>query len=161
MKRVLRWTLVLLLPATLLSACWLPGRTTYTAFNLTCCTKADLDRLWQPGTTVELHWMVESASVSKLNPTHRVSITAVLGGPYSDQDALKRAIQQTPSGEATHAVQGSVIAMDDRAPPPTRPVTTFLLPTDLPPGYYDLTLIWVDQDGGTLDPLRSVRVGTQ
>lgn len=54
-----------------------------------------------------------------------------------------------------------VIAMDDRAPPSTTPVTTFLLPTDLPPGYYDLTLYWVDQDGGTGDPLRSVRVGTQ
>jgi hypothetical protein len=51
--------------------------------------------------------------------------------------------------------------MDDRAPPSTTPVTTFLLPTDLPPGYYDLTLIWMDQDGGTGDPLRSVRVGTQ
>ena len=67
---------------------------TYTAYNLTCCTKADIDRLWQPGTSVELHWMVESASVSKLNPTHRVSITANLSGPYSDQDSLKRAIQQ-------------------------------------------------------------------
>ena len=161
MRRVLLWTLVLLLPATLLSACWLPGRTTYTAYNLTCCTQADIDRLWQPGTTVELHWKVESASVSKLNPTHRVSTTAFLGGPYSDLAALNLAIQGAPSDEATHTVQGSVIAMDDRAPPSTTPVTTFLLPTDLPAGYYDLTLYWVDQDGGTGDPLHSVRVGTQ
>jgi hypothetical protein len=127
---------------------------------LTCCTRADLDRLWQPGTTVELRWKVESAIVSKLNPTHRVSTTANLSGPYSDPAAVNQAIQRGSAGVMS-SVQGSFIDMDDRAPPPTTPVTTFLLPADLPPGYYDLTLIWVDQDGDTIDPLRSVRVGTQ
>jgi hypothetical protein len=148
-RRVLRWTLVLLLLATLLYAGKLS--VTYTAYNLTCCTQADIDRLWQPGTTVELHWMVESRTRIKVldqvlfdvssPPDHRVVITADL------------------TGAAT--VHGSVIAMDDRTPPSTTPVTTFLLPTDLPPGYYNLGLYWSYRDGGIGDPTNLVRVGTQ
>ena len=50
--------------------------------------------------------------------------------------------------------------MDDRTRPSTTPVTTFVLPADLPPGYYDLILIWEDGNGGTGDPHNIVRDGT-
>ena len=50
--------------------------------------------------------------------------------------------------------------MDDRTRPSTRPVTTFVLPADLPPGYYDLIVYWWDGNGGTGDPTNIVRVGT-
>jgi hypothetical protein len=155
-RRVLRWTLVLLLTATLLYAGKLS--VTYTAYNLTCCTQADIHRLWQPGTTVELHWMVESRTRIKVldqllfdvssPPDHRVVITAFLTGPAT-------------AGLGYRTVHGSVIAMDDRTPPSTTPVTTFLLPTDLPPGYYNLGLDWSYRDGGIGDPTNFVRVGTQ
>ena len=172
MRRVLRWTLILLLPATVLSVWLVPGLVTDSPYSLTCCTQADINRPWQPGTTVDLHWTVESESVANLldrvfdkfeNPTHKVSITAFLSGPYSDLAGLKLAIMTgAPTGdhppEAT--VHGSVIAMDDRTRPSTTPVTTFVLPADLPPGYYDLTLLWVDQNGGTGDSTNIVRVGT-
>ncbi len=157
MERLLRWTLVLLLPATLLTACGLPGpkAVTYTGYYLTCCTQADIDQPWKPGTTVELHWIVESFSRTTVNPTHKAVATAVLTGPYSDVPTLKHA-----SG-ATHSVKGSVIAMDDRTPPSTTPVTTFLLPPDLPPGYYNLNFKWDFGDGSSADSGSIVRVGTQ
>jgi hypothetical protein len=148
-RRVLRWTLVLLLTATLLYAGKLS--VTYTAYNLTCCTQADIDRLWQPGATVELHWMVESRTRIKGNPemgSDGVVITADLTGPAT-------------AGLGYRTVHGSVIAMDDRTPPSTTPVTTFLLPTDLPPGSYNLGLMWQYRDGGIGDPTHFVRVGTQ
>jgi hypothetical protein len=50
--------------------------------------------------------------------------------------------------------------MDDLTRPSTTLVTTFVLPADLPPGYYDLTLIWEDGNGDTGDPTNIVRVGT-
>jgi hypothetical protein len=156
-RRILRWALALLLPVTLLTGCMLPGSkaVTYTGYFLTCCTQADINQLWQPGSTVELHWIVESASRTTVNPTHKAIVTAVLMGPYSDVTTLKQA-----SG-ATHAVQGSVIAMDDRTPPSTTPVTTFLLPADLPPGYYNLNLKWDFGDGSSAGSGSIVRVGTQ
>ena len=171
MRRVLRWTLILLLPATVLSVWLVPGLVTDSTYSLTCCTQADINRPWQPGTNVDLHWTVESESGANLlldrvfetNPTHKVSITALLSGPYSDLAGVKQNIQGgSPLGDhpATADVHGSVIAMDDRTRPSTTPVTTFVLPADLPPGYYDLILLWEDGNGGTGDPTNIVRVGT-
>jgi hypothetical protein len=165
-RRVLRWTLVLLLPATVLSVWLVPGLVTESTYNLTCCTQADINRPWQPGTTVDLHWTVESDNllhrVFDKNPTHKVFITAQLSGPYSDLAGLKQIILTGGAGAPGGAtVHGSDIAMDDRTRPSTTPVTTFVLPADLPPGYYDLTLSWVDGNGGTGDPTNIVRVGTQ
>jgi hypothetical protein len=164
-RRVFRWTLILLLPATVLSVWLVPGLVTDSPYSLTCCTQADINRPWQPGTTVDLHWTVASDNlfdrVFDKNPTHKVFITALLSGPYSDLAGLKQIILVAGAGAGgSSAVHGSVIAMDDRTRPSTTPVTTFVLPADLPPGYYDLVLIWEDGNGGTGDPTNIVRVGT-
>lgn len=157
MRRFLRWALALYLAVTLVTACGLPGPNpvTYTAYQLTCCTKADIDRLWQPGTTVGLHWIVETASRTTIKPTHKVIIAAVLMGPYSEVTTLKQA------NGATHAVKGSIITTDDRTPSPIAQVTTFFLPPDLPPGYYKLNLKWDFGDGSSAGASSVVRVGTQ
>ena len=157
MRRILRLALAILLPLVLLTACGFPGQNavTYTAYYLTCCTKADIDQTWQPGTTVELHWILESASRTTVNPTHKTVLTAVLTGPYKDASTLKEA-----SG-ATHTVQGSITTMDDRNPPPVTPVATFLLPPDLPPGYYNLKIKWDFGDGSSAASASIVQVGPQ
>lgn len=171
MARVLRWALVLLLPATVLSVWLVPVLVTDSPYSFTCCTQADINRPWQPGTTVDLHWTVEGQSESGAdlldrvfdkfeNPTHKVFITAFLSGPYSDLARLKQMIRTCPCPAGDHPVSGSVITMDDRTRPSTTPVTTFVLSADLPPGYYDLTLMWEDGNGGTADPHNIVRVGT-
>ena len=170
MRRVFRWPLVLLLGVALVSGAVLVFLVTDTGYDVTCCTHADIDRPWQPGTTVDLHWTVESDSSNVLdrvfdrfeNPTHKVSIRAVLSGPYSDRAAVNQAIQPGPAGDnPTVTVLGSVTPMDDRTRPSTTPVTKFVLPADLPAGYYDLTLLWEDGNGGTGDSSNIVRVGTQ
>jgi hypothetical protein len=170
-RRAIRWPLVLLLPVTLLSAGIWVGLFTDTGYDVTCCTQADIDQLWQPGTTMELHWTVVSDSSYNLpdrvfdrfeNPTHKVFVTAFLSGPYSDPAAIKQ-IMLTGGASAggISDVRGSVTALDDRTRPSTAPVTTFVLPTDLTPGYYDLSLMWQDGNGGTVDPRNIVRVGMQ
>ena len=153
-RRIVRWTLAFWLAGTVVTACGLPhpNAVTYTAYQLTCCTKADVDQLWSPGTTVDLHWIVETASKTTINPTHKVVIAAVLAGPFSDATTLKH------SAGATHAVQGSDLTFDDRTPPPDAEVTTFLLPPDLPPGYYSLNLKWDFGDGSSAAGSSVVRV---
>jgi hypothetical protein len=70
-KRLIGFASGLCLAGMLLGACYPPGPTvTYTQYQLTCCTQADIDRVWQPGTTVELHWIVRSATTTTANPTH-------------------------------------------------------------------------------------------
>src|SRR5256885_7916727 len=84
--RVMRRALAVVLPLTLLAACGSPGPqpVTYTGYYLTCCVQADVDQVWQPNTTVDLHWIVESSVRTTVNPTHRVTATAALLGPYAD-----------------------------------------------------------------------------
>ena len=155
MSRVASSALALLLVA----ACGVtgPNPVTYTAYQLTCCTQADVEQLWQPGTEVDLHWTVESGTKTTVNPTHKVVVVVTLTGPYADVVTLKQA------KGGTHVVQGSVITMDDRVPPAEPAVSIFLLPADLPPGYYNLafnTDFGGGNSAGGASVVRVVRVGT-
>jgi hypothetical protein len=155
--RIVGRTLALFLPLALLSACGSPSyqAVTYTGYYLTCCTEADIDHVWQPDTTVELHWIVGSATRTTVNPSHKALASAVLIGPYPDVANLKLATG------ATHAVQGSVVPIDDRTRPSPAPVTIFLLPADLPPGYYQLNTKWDFGDGSSAGGSSIVRVARQ
>ena len=155
MRRIARWTLAIS-AGTLVAACGMLGPTpvTYKAYALTCCTKADIDQLWQPGTEVDLHWIVETGTRTTVNPTHKFVITAILKGPYGDVPSLKK------SSAATHVVQGSAVTIDDRVPPPDSEISIFLLAADLPPGYYNLETKVDFGDGSSAASGSVVRVGT-
>jgi hypothetical protein len=156
-RRLISLVWALCLAGTLVTSCGLPGSgaVTYTQYQLTCCTTADIDQVWQPGTTVELHWIVMTSTTTTIKPTHKTVVSAVLMGPFSDVATLKRA------GGATHAVQGSIVTFDDRTPPPANEVSTFLLPADLPRGYYQLNIKVDFGDGGSAGGGSVVRVGGQ
>ena len=132
-----------------------PAPVQYTAYQLTCCTQADIEQVWQPGTTVDLHWIVQTSTVTTTSPGHQVVMSAVLLGPYSDVQQLKQA------KGGTNAVQGSIIRMDDRVGPTTSPVSIFILPADLPTGYYNLTFKADFGGGSSAGGASIVRVGTQ
>lgn len=127
---------------------------TYTPYQLTCCTKADIDQVWQPGATIELHWTVRTSTTTTVNPTHKATVSALLLGPYADVLTLKKA------AGATNAVQGSVVAIDDRVAPTTPPVSYFFLAPDLPAGYCKLNKTDFG-DGSSAGGASIVRVGTQ
>jgi hypothetical protein len=155
-KRLIGFASGLCMAGMVLGACDAPGPTvTYTQYRLTCCTQADIDQVWHPGTMVELHWIVMSATTTTVNPTHKAVVSAALMGPFSDVAALKRA------GGATHAVQGSIVTFDDRTPPLPDEVSTFLLPADLPPGYYQLNIKVDFGDGSSAGGGSIVRVGAE
>ncbi len=156
MRRTAPWALALLV-GTLTTGCGMVGPTpvTYTTYQLTCCTKADIEQVWKPGTEVDLHWMVEERMTTTVSSSHKVLITATLMGPYGDVPTLKHA-----SG-ATHAVQSSVMEMDDRIPPPDPEVSVFLLPADLPSGFYNLAFKTDFGGGNSAGGASVVRVGAQ
>jgi hypothetical protein len=116
-----------------------PAGPIFARYQFTCCTDADINQVWHPGETVMLHWHAESATPDGTNTPNDVLLTAVLSGPYGDVPALKK------GGGVPYAVQGSVVRTNDRSA--TSPVTTFILPSDLPAGYYSLT-IKVDRGRG-------------
>ena len=151
------WAPPLVLLSILMAACGgIPGSTpvSYTAFQLTCCTQADIDQLWQPGSTVELHWTVETSRVTTTDATHNALIVVTLSGPFPDVTTLKK------SHGATNILQGSIIRMDDRTAPDPVPVTTFFLPADLPTGFYKLDFKTDFGGGGSEGGESVVRVGT-
>jgi hypothetical protein len=102
-----------------------------------------------------LHWIVQTASTTAINPTHKVVITSTLVGPYSDAATKMR------SPGATNKVQGSLVTFDDRTAPPVGTSTSFWLPPELPSGYYKLELSWDFGDGGSGGASSIVRVGSQ
>ncbi|TMD90241.1 MAG: hypothetical protein E6I73_08400 [Chloroflexi bacterium] len=157
MGRTLRWGLAFLVGGLLANACGVPGVSpvTYTQYQLTCCTRADIDQAWEPGATVELHWIVRTSTTTTVNPTHKAANSAVLLGPYSDVLTLKKA------AGATNAVQGSVVTIDDRVAPTTPPVSYFFLAPDLPAGYYKLNFKTNFGDGSSAGGSSIVRVGMQ
>ena len=139
----------------LLSACGspAPAPTGIPRYQFTCCADADVSQIWHPGETVVLHWQAQRVGSDGTDTRHEVVLTAVLSGPYPDVPTLKK------GAGGQYAVQGSVVRTDDASATP--PVTTFFLPTDLPPGYYDLALK-VDMRGGSSMSVESVvRVGAR
>ncbi|HET9780451.1 MAG TPA: hypothetical protein VFR33_01625 [Candidatus Dormibacteraeota bacterium] len=152
--RRLAWLVFGLVAATACGAGSQPPPVTFTQYQLTCCAEADIDHAWQPGTTVELHWIVMANTVTTVNPSHKAVSTAQLLGPFSDVDTLKHAT----AGQ--YVVQGSIVAIDDRVPPATPPVSVFILPADLPAGYYQLNIHTDLGDGTSLGSGSIVQVRT-
>jgi len=147
--------LIPLLPALMLAGCVGPSAqtTTYTSYGLTCCTAGDVDMLWRPGSTVDLHLIPMSSQVTTVNPTHHVRITGLLSGPFADVATLKQ------GREGADKVTGSPVVFDDREVPSSDSVITFLLPANLPSGLYNLDVNTDFGDGGSAGGASIVRVG--
>jgi hypothetical protein len=127
-----------MMAATLLAGCASernPDAVTYTGYYLICCTKGDIERLWQPGARVDLQLIPASSTRTTVNPTHKAKGTALLMGPYTDMTAANQV------SDRIHVVHGSVITMDDRLKP-SAAFITLQLPADLPIGYYKLVTKW-------------------
>jgi hypothetical protein len=112
---------------------------TYGRYTFTCCMASDVQSAWQPGATVSLHWIVVVAGATADSRPVPVTITAVLGGPYSSVSGLKG------GAPAARTLPAAAVNTDDRNP--AAPTSTFALPSDLDPGFYNLAFK-VDYGGG-------------
>jgi hypothetical protein len=140
----------------LLVGCSSPGPAqpgvTYARYQFSCCLASEIGQVWSPGQTVQLHWIVQSATATPDSTPHNLVLTANLAGPYKDVVTLKslRPAQRT--------ITTASININDRTP--ATPISVFVLPSDLAPGLYSLT-IKVDFGGGNrMDAGSIVQVGS-
>ena len=143
MRRIPRLTIAGMVAAGFLAGCSPSSAgqsgVTYARYRFTCCTTSDIQSAWHPGETVSLHWIVVAAGATADSRPLPIIITAVLAGPYVNVNGLKG------GAPAARTLPAAVLNTDDRNP--TAPTSTFALPSDLAPGFYNLAFK-VDYGGG-------------
>jgi hypothetical protein len=100
---------------------------------------SDVQSAWHPGETVSLHWIVVAAGATADSRPLPITITAALAGPYASVNELKG------GAPAARTLPAAALTPDDRNP--AAPTSTFALPSDLAPGFYNLAFK-VDYGGG-------------
>jgi hypothetical protein len=102
----------------------------YQRYTYTCCEGADFQRPWSPGETLTLHWVAAPADTTADSSAQRITLTAVLTGPYPNVDALKA------GGSPRVIVRATPVVTTDRAG--ANEVSSIVLPIDLADGFYNL-----------------------
>ncbi len=116
----------------------LPPSQQYRGHGFTCCAELGSATQWESGQDVSLHWRAGPDQAQTSPNALPVTLSLVLSGPYAMVDQLKR------SADA-RAILQITIATDSRSPAPEM---LLHLPSDLPPGFYNLKQT-NDWGGGT------------
>ncbi|MEU5527081.1 hypothetical protein ABZ744_09085 [Micromonospora chersina] len=127
----------------LLAACGTEpsGPVTAAPVTYTCCDARDVDRPYQPGQTLTVHWTVEYPDEPGGTPP-QVELTARLTGPFATVGDVKAATEatQTAAGLVTFAAA----AVQPSGTPDERPASAVVIGPDARPGYYNLVTSVVD-----------------
>ncbi|SCE66704.1 hypothetical protein GA0070607_0149 [Micromonospora coriariae] len=121
----------------LLAACGVEpsGPVAAAPVTYSCCEALDVDRLYQPGQTMAVHWTVESSDDSGATPP-RVELTARLTGPFATAGDLKAATERTQP--VPGLVTFAAAPVRPSGTPGERPVSTIMIGLEAKPGYYNL-----------------------
>jgi hypothetical protein len=120
----------------------------------TCCEAKDVDRTYQPGETLALHWIVNSPNGPAAG-SPGVELTARLTGPYQSVEDLKAATPDTR--DAGGAVTFAAPPVHPSGAPDEQPVSTIAIGADARSGYYNL-MFSAAQNGGAAGGSSVVRV---
>ncbi|MFR9780613.1 hypothetical protein ACL02O_31775 [Micromonospora sp. MS34] len=121
----------------------------------TCCEARDIDRLYQPGETLTVHWtVVPPAEPGGTRP--QVQLTARLTGPFTTVADLKAAAEgnRSTSGSVTF----TAAPVRPSGTPDERPVSTIVIGPDALPGYYNLVTALVGDDNTASGGASIVRI---
>ncbi|MEU4777768.1 hypothetical protein [Micromonospora sp. NPDC023633] len=119
------------------------GPATTASVIYTCCEAPDVDRLYQPGQTLTLHWTVESPEEPGRTPP-QVELTARLTGPFATVGDVKAATEGTPT--VPGLVTFTATPVRPSGMPDERPLSTIVIGPDAKPGYYNLVTSVVGDD---------------
>ncbi|MBM0258105.1 hypothetical protein JNW89_16060 [Micromonospora sp. 4G55] len=114
---------------------------TAASVTYSCCEAQDVDRPYQPGQTLTVHWTVESPDEPGRTPP-QVELTARLTGPFATVGDLKAATEGTPN--VPRLVTLAAAPVRPSGTPDERPVSTVAIGSDAKPGYYNLVTSVVD-----------------
>jgi hypothetical protein len=112
-----------------------PPTSTETGLAYTCCEAADVNRNYEPGDTLAIHWVVATAEFSTGGQRREVELNVRLTGPYATVSDLKQEGDKTGSGRFTFMAE----SIRPSGQPGEQPVSLVLIPLTAPPGFYDLT----------------------
>jgi hypothetical protein len=110
---------------------------TETGPSFTCCEAADINRDYQPGDTLTLHWIVAPGKLGSGSPTRELDLNAHLTGPYATVGDLKKANGRGEDLAAESTFTAKPIRPSGQ--PGEQPVSLILIPPTAAPGYYNLT----------------------
>lgn len=111
------------------------GPVTAAPATYTCCEAQDVDRPYQPGQTLTVHWIVVPADEPDGTPP-QVELAARLTGPFAAVGDVKAATEATP--DAPGLVTFTVAPVRPSGTPDERPVSTIVIGPEAEPGYYNL-----------------------
>jgi hypothetical protein len=108
----------------------------YSAHSYSCCIEIAANTTWHAGQSVALHWQpTPPERTTDANP-HLIALSVSLTGPFANVDALKQATSHDSKPAGVRTVNAAPISVNDRTV--LSPISELDLPTDLPPGYYNL-----------------------
>jgi hypothetical protein len=119
-----------------------PDRAHTPTFWYSCCRQSDIDQILEPGQTFDLHWEAGAPGSPDL-PSRYLTLTATLIGPYRDP------FTSVADGDV-YTVNAQEVGADTWEA--QTPVSTLVLPTDLPKGLFQLRaklLITIDPGTNT------------
>src|SRR5713101_2437211 len=108
----------------------------YGAHSYSCCAEIAANPTWHAGQSLTLHWQpTPPVGTTDANP-HQIVLSLSLTGPFASVDALKEAISRGSKPAGVTTVSAAPVSANDRT---LEVLASQLdLPTDLPPGYYNL-----------------------
>ena len=107
------------------------GAATQATFSYTCCTTADVDRVYHPGDVMTIHWIVQRGALTSATQPTQVDLSASLTGPYADVTSLKEhALKDTASISAAPTVTSDWAG--------GAPISRLVIPAKAVPGFYDV-----------------------
>lgn len=134
--RLFRSAVVAVLLLTLASCTATSSAPSETGPSYTCCEAADINRDYQPGDTVAIHWIVVPGRLSSDAPPRELELNACLTGPYSTVSDLKEA---NGGHDRAAGCTSSAVPIRPSGQPGEQPVSLILIPATAVPGKYNLT----------------------
>ncbi|MGB2568835.1 hypothetical protein ACPFP2_10340 [Micromonospora citrea] len=121
----------------------------------TCCEARYVNRSYQPGETLTVHWSVGPSDEPGAIPP-QVQLTARLTGPFATVDDLKAATGDTRS--VPGLVTFAAAPIRPAGSPDEPPVSTIVIGPDARPGFYNLVTSVGGDDSGASDRASVVRI---
>jgi hypothetical protein len=108
----------------------------YAVNSYNCCTEITGNNTWHAGQQVTLHWQSRPAGTTTDTTPHQLVLSVSLTGPFATVDALKQAIGHGTKPAGLRTITAAPVSVNDRTH--ATPASQLVLPSDLPPGYYNL-----------------------
>ena len=107
------------------------GAATQATFSYTCCTTADIDRVYHPGEVMTIHWIVQEGALTSATQPTQVDLSVSLTGPYADVTSLKEHAEKD-----TASISAAPTVTSDWAG--GAPISRLVIPAKAVPGFYDV-----------------------